>query len=151
MDITNKFATISNSGNYYAQDSKQENFPTLEEAEKDYETWDFSQYDMKDWKWSKDGEQPEISIELIELQYLPQPKIDEITEAENDEEKEALISEYIFTYGTRIKTKMYIWDMEKQEYVLRETEQKTYDTLAFSEEVVDLKTGEKMLMKGQIK
>lgn len=162
-----RFSVEITSGNYYAQHSEVEFFATKEEAEDFYNKSEISQSEMEEASWSKDGEQPDFTIELRELQAIPKNKIEEL-QKEDAEEMESELADIYHTYSVRLKTKSYRfnrdavtnhWDdedekKEKEEmerWQLVEYDGSIYSTLPFSQDVVSLIDSSVSIMKGGIK
>lgn len=161
-----RFSVEITSGNFYAQHSEVEFFATKEEAEDFYNKSEISQSEMEDASWSKDGEQPDFTIELRELQAIPKDKIEELQE-EDAEEMESELADIYHTYSVRLKTKSYRfnrdavinhWDEEEEKaekeqmgrWKLVEYEGSVYSTLPFSKDVISLVDGSVSKMKGGI-
>lgn len=160
-----RFSVEITSGNFYAQHSEVEFFATKEEAEDFYNKSEISQSEMEDASWSNDGEQPDFTIELRELQSIPADMVEELEE--DAEEMESEIADIYHTYSVRLKTKSYLfnrdavinhWDdeeekaekeqMERWKFV--EYEGSVYSTLPFSKDVISLVDGSVSKMKGGI-
>ena len=161
----NRFSVETTKGSFYAQQSDVEFFSTKEQAEKFYNESTISESEMENASWSNDGQQPDFTIELRELQSIP---VDMVEELEEDaEEMECEISDIYITYSVRIKTKCYLFnkqsvaldcdsDEEKaerkqmQRWQLVERDGSTYSTLTYSKDVVSLIDGSNSTMKGAI-
>ena len=160
-----RFSIEITSGSYYAQHSEVEFFATKEEAEEFYNKSEISQSEMEDARWSKDGEQPDFTIELRELQSIPADMVEELEE--DAEEMESEIADVYHTYSVRLKTKSYRfnrdavinhWDDEEEKaekeqmerWKLVEYSGSVYSTLPFSKDVISLVDGSISKMKGGI-
>lgn len=160
-----RFSVEITSGNFYAQHSEVEFFATKEEAEDFYNKSEISQSEMEDASWSKDGEQPDFTIEFCELQSIPADMVEELEE--DAEEMESELADIYHTYSVRLKTKSYLfnrdavinhWDDDEEKaekeqmkrWKLVEYEGSVYSTLPFSKDVISLVDGSVSKMKGGI-
>lgn len=159
-----RFSVEITFGSFYAQHSEVGLFATIEEAERFYKNSYITESEMNAASWSKEGEQPQFTIELRELKSLPQDIINELEELE----EEGDFMDIYHIYSVRLKTKSYIfnkesvifdWDSEEEiaeketlkKWDLVEYEGSVYSTLCFSEKVVSLTDGSTSIMKGSIK
>lgn len=133
-------------------------FHTLEEAKAKYEEItgcllsDTEKLDDKHWYNNRTG----LQVELCELTTIPEDEYNELLETEDEEDFEEAWGELIYTYSDCLETtKTFLsdeFDEDKNEFIIKEQriEGRTYGTVPFSKEGINILTGEKSTIKGAI-
>ena len=158
MKNINDFARFTVVNQYSKLESETLLFNTREEAEKEFNKiaenilWETNRLEDSHWRNNTEG----LSVELRELTALPQSVIDEMNEAETDEERDEIWNDNLHTYSTTLKTRFtYLsddWNEEKGEFEVKEKDIDggLYASLPFSKDCVSLVTGEVVTLKGAI-
>lgn len=158
MKNINDFSRFSVVNQYSKLEGETLLFNTREEAEKEFNKiaenilWETNRLEDSHWRNNTEG----LSVELRELTALPQSVIDEMNEAETEEERDEIWNDNLHTYSTTLKTRFtYLsddWNEEKGEFEVKEKDINggLYSSLPFSKDCVSLVTGETVTLKGAI-
>jgi len=158
MKTISQLNRFSVENNYSKNDSETKTFSTLEEAEVSYKSIseniisETNALEDSHWRNNTEG----LSVVLKKLNSLPKNDLNEIINAETEEEQKELFSKAIFDYSEIIKNKFTFlsdeWDEVNDTFIIKEIETTTpiYSTMPFSEECVNLDSNEIVIRIGVI-